>query len=275
MEHILVEIGLQAVNQDGAGLAHAAAQDNCLRIDHRAHVGQEFPEVTIIFVQYMQCQRIAALACVKDILAGNGVRMAQNGILRGCRQRQIGQADNSRGGAVLLNAPALAAAAHGGLVAVEHHMADLCAGAGGAVKELPVNYDTAADACAEGNKHHVLEALSAALPVLAEGRHIGIVSCRHRQARQLQQLLVNIKPSPAEVDAAVDISVSVYRPGDADADPEQVLVRDSVMVAEFPDGLGNVRQNPAAVVRCNRRNLPVDDHLSCFVKIGDFNSGAA
>ena len=82
-------------------------------------------------------------------------------------------------------------------------MADLCAGAVGAVEQTALHNDAAADTGTQGGEDHVLTALSAALPEFAHGSHVGVVAGLHGETGEGSQFLGDVKHAPAQVDALV------------------------------------------------------------------------
>ena len=88
-------------------------------------------------------------------------------------------------------------------------MADLRAGAVGAVKEIAFHHDAAAHAGAKGDKDHVVAALTAALPEFTQGGHVGVVARLHREACEGGQGVGDIEHTPAQVDAFVDNTLGI------------------------------------------------------------------
>ena len=154
-------------------------------------------------------------------------------------------------------------------------MADLRAGAVGAVEQFPLHHDAAAHAGAQRDEDHVVTALSAALPEFAQRRHVGVVARLYGKAGQLSQLLGNVEHIPAQIDAPVHHALGVDRAGNADAETQDIGIRDFAPGEKRPDGRRDIRQDPDAVIRRIRGDFPVFQHFSGFIKIGDLDGGAA
>ena len=134
-------------------------------------------------------------------------------------------------------------------------MTDLAAAAVRAVEHLSVNDDPAADARSERYEQRAAAADPAAVPKFAERGAVCVVACLNAQAAQRAECFVQIKHAPVEVDAAIDQSVVVYRPRDADADAEQRLLLDAR--AHGLNGRRDVRKDGLASLFRPRRDLPL------------------
>ena len=275
MEHILHEIGLDAVQQHRACLADTAANDHALGINDGADVGQKFAHIGIVLIQHLQRQLVALPAGIKNILAGQLLHIAQNGGVTAGFHFQLCHTDNAGGRAILLHAAPLAAAAHRRLVAVEHHVANLRAGTVRAMEQPSFNDNAAADTGSQGDEHHVAAALAAALPEFAQCGHVGIIAGSHGQAGQVGQCLCDVEYAPAQVYAAVDVALAVHGTGDTDADAQQIRLSNALDRPILGDGGCNVWKNLAAAIIGNRGNLPFVKHIARFVKVGNLDGCAA
>ena len=265
-------MGLDALQQHFTGLADAAADDHRFGIDHRAKIAQQLTQQAVDLFQDLQRHRIICLTGIENVLAGQIFHSAQAAFLLRGSQMLLGQPDDAGGGAILLGAATLAAVAGCGFVPVQHHMADLRAGTGGAVEQLTLNDHAAAYAGAQCDKNHVPAALAAALPEFAHGRHIGIVACGNGQAGQLRQRLAHIKSAPAQVDAHAHLALAVDGAGNADADAQDLMILARPVGS---NGSGDIGQNLPAAVGGHRGDLPLFDHVADLVKICDLDGGAA
>ncbi len=143
------------------------------------------------------------------------------------------------------------------------------------MEKLPFHHDAAADAGAQGNEHHILRALAAALPVFAKGGHIGVVAGLHREARQAAEGLGDVEYPPAQVDTAVDHALGADGTGDADAQAQDGTGVDLVVRYVAADGRGDVGKNLGAAAGRHRGDFPLAQHFAGLVKIGDLDGGAA
>ena len=197
MEDVLVEVALGAVDESLACLADAAAQDNHLGVHGAADHGKELAHVLIDLVEGLVCQVIAGLGSVEYILAGQRIEGPQAGVSIAGGHKLLGDADNAGGGAILLGAAPLAAAALVGFVTVQGDVADFAAGAVDTVDNLATHDDAAADTGTQGGEDHVLAALAAALPGFAQRGHIGVIAGSDGQAGQTAQNFGNVDDTPA------------------------------------------------------------------------------
>ena len=275
VEYVLVEIGENAVDQHLSRLADAAADDHHLRVNGGAYVAKELAHVGVIPVENDECFLVPGLACVEDVLAGQVFKRAQGAGRVGAVQMALGQTDDAGGGAVLLHAAPLSAVAGDSLVPVQDEVADLRAGAVGAVEQFPLHHDAAAHAGAQRDEDHVVTALSAALPEFAQRRHVGVVARLYGEAGQLGQLLGDVEHIPAQIDTPVHHALCVDGTGDTDAETQNVGIRDFPFGQKGPDGRRDIRQYPDAVFRRIGGNFPFFQHFSGFIKIGDLDGGAA
>ena len=275
MEYVLAEIGNDAVNQHLTRLADAAADDHHLRVNGGADVAQELTHVGVILIENHERFLVPGLTRVEDILAGQVFKRPQGAGGVGAVQMALGQTDDAGGGAVLLHAAPLSTVAGDSLVPVQDEVADLRAGAVGAVEQFPLHHDAAAHAGAQRDEDHVVTALAAALPEFAQRRHVGVVARLYGEAGQLGELLGNVEHIPAQIDAPVHHALGVDGAGNADAETQDIGIRDFAPGEKRPDGRRDIRQDPDAVIRRIRGDFPVFQHFSGFIKIGDLDGGAA
>ena len=96
-------------------------------------------------------------------------------------------------------------------------MADFRAGAVGAVEQVALHDDAAAHTGTQGDEHHVITALAAALPEFAQGGHVGIVAGLYGEAREPAQFFGYIEDTPAQIDTLIHNALGVDRAGNAQA----------------------------------------------------------
>ena len=155
-------------------------------------------------------------------------------------------------------------------------MADLSARAVEAGEDLSVNDDAAAYTCAKRDDDHAREALTAALPILAECCDIGIVANLNADTTQhLREVVLHIHDAPAEIYADVHDAAFQNRSGDIDTDAENFLFADLLLRCLILDGLRDIRQDAAAVVLGPRRNLPFLKEFSLCIKKAALHCSAA
>jgi hypothetical protein len=183
--------------------------------------------------------------------------------------------DDAGGRAELLHAAVFAAVAGLCLVAVENQMSDLTACTVHTVDHLAAHHDTTADTGAKGGKDHVVAALTATLPAFTQGGHGGIVTGLHGQTCKLGQLLLNIKYTPAQIDALIYCAVLQYRAGNTDTDADDSALFCAGLRHVTQHRCGNVRQDLLATVCGDRGDLPLVQQVAGFVKIGDLDGRAA
>ena len=187
----------------------------------------------------------------------------------------LGSADNAGSGAVLLHAAILAAVAGNGLVPVDGHVTDLAACALRAAQQLAFHNDTTANTGAQSSQHHIPAALAAALPELAHGSHIGIITCLHGEAGESFQLPGNVEPAPAQVHALIHSAIHIHRTGNADAKTDDGLSGDVIFTQVAFHCFCNVGQDLAAALGGVGRDLPLVEHSAVFVEICQLDGGAA
>ncbi len=109
-------------------------------------------------------------------------------------------------------------------VEIDGGMPDLTGDVGGAMKELSVDDDAAADAGADRHADDVASTARGALPPLAEGRTIRVVVERGRQAQLRGDTVAERIILPAEIRCDDDESLlSIERAGSADPYPDEVF----------------------------------------------------
>ena len=274
MEGIGAEVAPDALQDHLAGLADAAADDHHLGIQGTAHKTHQLTQIAVDLIEDFESQGVSGLACVKDVLAGQGIGGSQAGVPALC-QVLLSQTDDAGGGAVLLGAAPVAAVAGHGFLAVQDQMADFCGGAVGSVEQMAVQDDAAAHAGAQGDKDHVFAALAAALPVFAESGHVGVVTGLHGEACEGLQLPGDVEDAPAQIDAAIDHAPAVHGAGHADTEAQNVLGVDILIQKIAPDRLGDVRENFLTAVLCVCGDLPLVQHGTGFVKISELDGSTA
>ncbi len=155
-------------------------------------------------------------------------------------------------------------------------MADLTACTVGARDDLAADDDAAADAGAKGHQNDILIAASAALPLLAEGCHVGVISdCNRDFVQEPGERLLHIHNAPAEVDAVVDDAILQNRSGNTDTDAEDVLLLQALLPALVLYGICNVPKDVLAAIFFSRRDLPLLQKISLYVEETAFDGGAA
>ena len=241
MEYIFLEVRLDALDEHVAGLADAAADDHHFRVDHAAYVAKEHTHIIIDLIQNGRSGGIPGLGCIENILAGHVFNGAQRGGGVTGVKIVFAQTDNAGGRAVLLNTAVLTAVAGDGFVGVYYQVADFRAGAMSAMEKLALYHNAAAHTGAQGDEHHVLAALAAAFPELAQSGYVGIVACLHRKTGALGQSLGNVEYPPAQVDAFVDHALGVYRAGNTDAQTQNGRICNAVAGHILADGVRDIR----------------------------------
>ena len=154
-------------------------------------------------------------------------------------------------------------------------MADLRAGAVGAVEQIPLYHDAAAHAGTEGDEHHVVAALTAALPELAQSGYVGVIARLHGEAGEGGQGFGDIEHAPAQIDALIHNALGVDGTGDTDAEAQNVAVGDVMLCQIALDGRGDVRQDLAAAVCGDGGDFPLVKHFAGFIEISNLDGGAA
>ncbi len=235
----------------------AAPDDDRFRIHHCRDHGKRLTESLSERVHHGNREFIALLRLIEDLLRGEPAVILQGGCLLVLRKLLPCYAHDSACRSVLLKASLLAAVAGIRLVIGDLHVTDLSACAMGARKDLPVQNNSAADTGSERDEDHVLKALSAALPLLAECRDIRVVPDLHLHAvKKPRQRGSHVDDAPVKIDRLVDNTVLQNRAWHADAEAFDLICRDLLLFQLLPDRSGNVLQNVAPVVLGSGRDLP-------------------
>ena len=145
----------------------------------------------------------------------------------------------------------------------------------GAVKQTSLNDDAAANAGTKGDKDHVITVLSAALPVLTQSCHIGIVTGLHRETGEFTQGLGNVEHAPTQIYALIDNALAVHRPGNANTDSHDGAALHVILLHILLNRCGNVGQNLLSATGGDGGNLPLSQHGAIDVKICDLDGGSA
>ena len=154
-------------------------------------------------------------------------------------------------------------------------MAYLASSAVGALQNLTVQDNAAADAGAQGHKDHGAVALAAALPAFAQSRHIGVVAGLDGHAQQRPQRGLQVYHTPAQVDAVVNDALTADRAGNTDAGAQNVAFGDALSFHFLHNCFGDVGQDVLAVVRGIRGDLPLVQKIRVFIKKTQLHGGAA
>ena len=145
-------------------------------------------------------------------------------------------------------------------------VSDLSAGPVRSRNHLVVNNDSAADARSERHHNQIVIAGTAAFPALAERRRIGIIECLCANPGQFLHLSDNIHDTPVEVHREIHMPVLMDRPRHIDADSLDLALVESSLRDLVIDRLRDIRQDPAAVLLCPRRNLPLFQKIAFCIK---------
>ena len=246
------------VQQDLSRFGDAAADHDDIRIHHGSDVGEGAAQHFAQGVDQLQGHGIARLGRIKDILAGDLRQAPQGGGLCRIRQGKLCQAHNAGRGRILLQASLFAAAADSRLIFTHLHVADLARCAMAAGQDPAADDDAAADTGPQRHHDDVFKALSAAAPLLAQRRHIGVIAGDDPDAAQeSRQLLRDIEDTPAQVDAAVDHAVIQHGARNTDADAFYIVHTDAVLFQPLPDRIRNVREDQVTAIVLSGRDLPL------------------
>ena len=192
-----------------------------------------------------------------------------------CRKVALGNADNAVGRGVLLQTAPLAAAA-GLRVVIEHgHMPQLSGCAVDTCQNLAVDNDTAAHAGAQRDHDDIAVALAAALPHLAQSRHIGVVASLGLHPGEGMQALLHIKYIPAQIDALEHRAVRAHGAGHADANAFHIQLGNVPLIQLVLHCLGNVRQDVGAVGLGTGGDFPAIQQISVGGEQPHLDGGAA
>ena len=172
--------GPGGLEQQVAGLADAAADDDDRRVEHDGEVGDALPQPLADAGEQPDRGRVPGRGSLGDHRTGHRLRIAAGELEQRGAGRAIlpaertGLPDQGPPGAVLLPAAVIAAAARE--PAGNHaHVADLGGRAERAAHELAAQHDPAAEPGADGHEDHVRVPPAAAEPVLAPGGGVRVV----------------------------------------------------------------------------------------------------
>ena len=258
MEGVLAVVFHNGFHNDVTCTAHAAADDEYVGVygaaDEAQGTAQIFPEA----VHDLQCHVFAVTGKVAYILGGELVHGAQCGGGVAVCQHTLCQTDDAVCGGVLLQTAVLATVALHGLGGLYGDVTQLARTAVLACHDLAVYDDAAADPRAKGEHDGTVIALAAALPQLAQGRHVGIVACGYLGDRgeQLVHAFPEVEHAPAQIDALVDGVVAVHGTGYADADALYVSGGDVLFAELCGNGCGHIGQHSLAAVVGDGGDLP-------------------
>ena len=153
-----------------------------------------------------------------DLLAV-GEQRAEGGVGLALGGRAALAAERRARGERLDAAAAGAVALAGRAVDLDHHVAELGAGAGGAAVDLAAEDQAAADPGADRQHHRVFGAARGAVEMLGEGGDVGVVVDEDRQAGALADEVADRQVVDRQVDRGDrDAAVVVDRRRDAEAD---------------------------------------------------------
>ena len=275
VENVLVEVRFHALYQHITGLADTTADDNNFGIHGGTDVAQEQTHVGVNLVQNCQGCCVLGLGGIEDILAGQVFNGTQGSGSVVCSQVQLGQTDNTGGGAVLLDTTVIAAVTGNGLFRVHTQVTDIRAGTGGAMKQMAFHNDTAADTGTEGHKDHIVTVLAAALPEFAQSGNVGIVTCLYRETGEFGQLFSDVENTPAQDDTLIDHALGIDGTGNTDAQTQNDRGDDAVGFQIVFDRGCDVRQDLCAAACGDGGNLPLVQHGAGFIKLSNLDGGAA
>ena len=127
-------------------------------------------------------------------------------------------------------------------------MADFCTGTMGTMEQITANDDTAADTGTQSHKNHVLIASAAALPVFAQSSNIGIVTGLYMESGEKRQGFGNVENTPAQIDAFIDNTLTIDRSGNTNAQTQNGLGCDIVLIQIILNRICDVRQDMFSVI---------------------------
>ena len=277
MESCRRVVFVDCVEQDLACLGDAAADDDHVGIDDAGDVRNCFAEHLADFLDDREGHLVASLRVVKNVLGRKRIQRAERRVCAEVSgERTFCQSHYAGRGAVLLQAPLLAAAAGLRLVVANLHMADLTGCAVGAGQDFAIQNDAAAYARTEGDHDNIGMALAAAVPLLAERCDVGVVTDLDRYAAQKRgELAAHIKDAPTEIDALVDDAVCQNGSGNADADAFEIVEGEILLIKLLGDCASDIRKDHLAVAFLAGGNFPVIEELALGCKKSDLNSCAA
>ena len=154
-------------------------------------------------------------------------------------------------------------------------MTDLTAGTGGAVDRLTVNDNAAANTGTQGNQHHGLIALAAALPAFAQGSHSCVVTSNNSHTQQRLQSFLHAEMTPAQVIAAGHDALVVDGTGNADTHAQDVLPADVIFFHVLQNSRSNIRQDVLAFLCGIGGDFPLMKHCTGLIKVGQLDGSTA
>ena len=154
-------------------------------------------------------------------------------------------------------------------------MADLCAGAVGAVEQTAFHNDAAADTGAQSGEYHILAALTAALPEFTHGSYVGVIACLYREAGEGMQFVRNIEDTPAQIDALVHNTLAVDRTGNTDAQTQNLCAINALCLQIAQNRCCDIGQDLLAGAFRDGGDFPLVQHGAVFVEVCDLDGGTA
>ena len=155
-ENIFCEFLFERIQEEVAGAADAAAQDNDLRIQKINHISDSLAQVGDITAVKLHGKGIICPGGVNDGTRPDLFRISLNsgkdGAVRMIDYGFPAYANECVGGTITLQA-AMIAAGKQIAIQVQNGMAQLAADSVGAVPDASIEDDAAADACADGDKN--------------------------------------------------------------------------------------------------------------------------
>lgn len=167
---------LYRVDQDLTRLGDTSADHDHIGVYHTRDVGKGSSQHFSKLLNQFDSRLISRFCEIKDIFAGHFRKAAELRRFFIVRKSDLCHADDSGSGCILLQAALLAAAAALRLIFIHQDMTDFSARAVSACKDPASDDDSSSDARAECDHDHIAESFSAAEPLFAQCRHIGVVS---------------------------------------------------------------------------------------------------
>ena len=265
-----------ALEQRRPGAGNAAADHDGFGVADRAARREEKAERVVHGLERRFRRSIPGGRAVEHRLRRQLVHVAHRAHRIGVRvEILLCNADDAGRRGVLLHAAVPAAGAGLRLVPVDDHVAELAARAVRAGDQLAVRDHGAAHARAERDEQHILAALAAAHPILAERRDVGVVRAFNREPGDPRQRLAHVENAPAEVDAAVHRAVRRDGAGDARADAEHIRTVDTAPRHAVFDSRGDVAQHRFPLVLDHRRDLPFFEKRAIRLEQAELHGRAA
>ena len=267
------------VQEELAGLADAAAQDDDLGIEEVDDGGNGLTQVAGVAAEDLQALLVAFAGGIEDHL---GVDQAGIAAAKG-HDEAIGvlghgfarHADDGGGGGVALQAAAVAAGA-GFAVDLHDHVAYLAAHAVEAAPHLAADHDASAHAGAQGEEHAGIRASADAGNALGQTGHGGVVIDEDGLVDVLLEGLTQGNVLPAQVGAEGDnAGLLVGNAGNANADGGQL---DEGVAALFQGLQGAVGHGLDLLLKGDvgaGNDGTLGDDLTLVVHNAHLNAGAA